>query len=134
MILFPHSPRVSELIAVSQSGCALLLSNLIFLLESLGFWTLSIVRNYKYTGKRNVSVSESGEGMETITLLGPWERSNLNLWTVFRRGKGDTCSVGPLEGANLNHWSRLGLFFDSEYGDDMFLRNICWLATDYLVL
>jgi hypothetical protein len=25
----------------------------------------------------------------------------------------------------------LGLFFDPEDGDDMFLRNVCWISTDY---
>jgi hypothetical protein len=28
----------------------------------------------------------------------------------------------------------LGLYFDTEDGDDMFLRNIRWLSTDYIVL
>jgi hypothetical protein len=26
----------------------------------------------------------------------------------------------------------IGLFFDPEDGDDMFLRNIDWLSTDYM--
>jgi hypothetical protein len=35
---------------------------------------------------------------------------------------------GPLK-VNL-----LGLFFDPEYGSDMFLQNINWISMDYMAL
>jgi hypothetical protein len=48
--------------------------------ESLGFWTLSIVRNSKHVSETGcVSVLRWGEG---DTLLGPSERANLNHWTT----------------------------------------------------
>jgi hypothetical protein len=54
--------------------------------ESLGSWTLFIVRNSKSventaTGKLELFPS-SGKGKETPTLLGPLETAYLNHWTI----------------------------------------------------
>jgi hypothetical protein len=52
--------------------------------EVLGFCTLFIVRNSKYTWKHNVSETGSLSVLrwwkETPSLLGPLERANLNYW------------------------------------------------------
>jgi hypothetical protein len=48
----------------------------VYHLESLGFWTLPIVRNSKY--QENTNAPSSVEGRETSTLSGPLERASLN--------------------------------------------------------
>jgi hypothetical protein len=53
--------------------------------ESLGFRTVSIVRNSKYKKTQrfgNWLFPSSGEVGKTPTLLGPLERANLNHWTT----------------------------------------------------
>jgi hypothetical protein len=58
------------------------------MVEILGYWTLTIVRNSKYK-----------------------EAQRFRNWIYFRpQVRGETPTLlGPLEKANLNHWFRVGV-------------------------
>jgi hypothetical protein len=69
-----------------------------------------------------------------------WHITSCNL-LKFNRRFGETCSLhlqkkpSKKPGLYVLHAGfLLGLFFDPENRGDMFLRNVCWLSTDYMAL
>jgi hypothetical protein len=56
-------------------------------------------------------------------------------WKSTDVSKKHVASIFRVENANMKQVASsalsLGLYFDAEYGGDVFFRNFCWLSTDY---
>jgi hypothetical protein len=133
-----NETTVPSIVALLSNGCK----------QAFPLLTVDLQRarhnNLKQCGSRNTTRSKhtrdcriwgphSG-GYESYYLLGYNAVSSVESKPKFRRNISPPPSGSTLLATCFQAGFLLGLFFDPEDGDDMFLRNVSWPSTDYTAL